>query len=47
MPVLFFAVALSPVGLLGCRARRLIAFSLALVSGLAAIGTAVMALRAG
>lgn len=45
MPVLFFAVALSPVGLLGCRAQRLIAFSLALVSGLAAIGTAVMALK--
>lgn len=45
MPVLFFSVALSPVDLLGCRTRGLIAFSLALVSGLAAIGTAVMALK--
>lgn len=44
MPVLFFAVALSPVDLLGCRTRGLIAFSVALVSGLAAIGTAGMAL---
>ncbi len=45
MPVLFFVVAFSPVDLLGCRTRGLIALSLALVSGLAAIGTAVMALK--
>ena len=45
MPVLFFAVALSPVDLLGCRTRGLIALSLAFVSGLAGLGAAVMALK--
>ncbi len=45
MPVLFFAVALSPVDLLGCRTRGLMAFSIAFVSGLAALGTAGMALK--
>ena len=45
MPFLFFAVALSPVDLLGCRTRGLIAFSLAFVSGLAAMGTAVVAMK--
>ena len=45
MPVLFFAVALSPVEVLGCRTRGLIALSLAFVSGLAGLATAVMALK--
>jgi len=45
MPVLFFAVALSPVELLGCRTRGLIALSIAFVSGLAGVGAAVMALK--
>jgi hypothetical protein len=45
MPVLFFAVALTPVDLLGCRTRGLIAFSIAFVSGLAGLGTAVIALK--
>ena len=45
MPVLFFAVALSPVELLGCKTRGLIALSIAFVSGLAGLGAARMALK--
>ena len=45
IPVLFFAVALSPVDLLGCKTRGLIALSLAFVSGLAGLATAGMALK--
>ena len=45
MPVLFFAVALSPVQWLGCRTRGLLALLIALVSGVAAIGTGVAGLR--
>lgn len=45
MPVLFFAVAFSPVELLGCRTRGLIALSIAFVSGVAGLGAAVMALK--
>jgi hypothetical protein len=42
---LFFAVALSPVELLGCRARGLLAFLLALVSGIAGTVAAFVALK--
>ena len=45
MPVLFFAVALSPVELLGCRTRGLVALFIAFMSGLAGLGAAVMALK--
>jgi hypothetical protein len=45
MPVLFFAVALSPVDLLGCRTRGIIALSIALLSGLAGLAAAGMALK--
>ena len=45
MPVLFFAVALSPVELLGCKTRGLIALTIAFVSGLAGLGAAGMALK--
>jgi hypothetical protein len=45
MPALFFAVALSPVDLLGCKTRGLIALSIAFVSGLAGLGAAVMAMK--
>jgi hypothetical protein len=45
MPVLFLAVALSPVDSLGCKTRGLIAFSIAFVSGLAGLGAAVLALK--
>ncbi len=37
MPVIFFAVALTPVDLLGCKTRGLVAFSIAFVSGLAGL----------
>jgi len=46
MAILFFTVALSPVQWLGCRTRGLLAFLIALASGVAAIGTAVIGLRA-
>jgi len=45
MPILFFAVALSPVDLLGCRTRGLIALAIAFVSGLAGVGASGMALK--
>ena len=45
LPGLFFAVALSPVDLLGCRTRGLIAFSLALLSGLTGIVTGIIAVK--
>lgn len=45
MTVLFFAVALSPVNLLGCKTRGLLALSISLVSGIAALFTAITALK--
>jgi hypothetical protein len=45
MPVLFFAVAATPVHVLGCRTRGLLAFMIALVSVLAGLGAAIMALK--
>ncbi len=45
MPVVFFRIATLPVEVWGCRTRGLIALLLAVVSGLAAIGAAVMGLR--
>ncbi len=45
MPILFFATASTPVEVLGCRTRGLIAVAIALVSGLAALGTAMMGAR--
>lgn len=44
-PLLFFTVAATPVDLLGCRTRGLLAFGIALVSVLAGLGAAVMALK--
>jgi hypothetical protein len=41
MPALFFRIAFSPVNVLGCRTRGLLALSVAFASGLAAIGTAI------
>ncbi len=38
---LFFAVALSPVSLLGCRTRGLLSLALALASGVFALGAAL------
>jgi hypothetical protein len=45
MPVLFLAVALTPVDLPGCKTRGLIALSMAFMSGLAGLGTAIMELK--
>jgi hypothetical protein len=42
MPVLFFAVALTPVELLGCLVRGLIALLIALISGVAALVAAIV-----
>ncbi len=45
MPVLLFAVALTPVEVLGCFFRGLIAMLIALASGLAALAAAIMGLK--
>jgi hypothetical protein len=42
MTVLFFAVALTPVEILGCLVRGLIAVLIALISGLAALAAAII-----
>ncbi len=42
MPILFFVTASTPAEVLGCRTRGLIAVAIALGSGLAALGTAMM-----
>lgn len=45
MPAMFFAIALTPVQVLGCRNRGLLAFAVALLSGIAALVAAVTAIR--
>jgi hypothetical protein len=45
MPVLFFAVASTPVEVLGCFVRGLIALLIALISGLAALVTVIIGLK--
>lgn len=45
MPTLFFIVALTPVTVLGCLLRGLIAMLISLVSGLAALAAAIIATR--
>lgn len=47
MPLLFFAAAFTPVELIGCRNRGLLALLIALASGFWALGKAVVAARAG
>lgn len=42
MPVLFFVVASTPVEVLGCLVRGVIALLIALISGLAALGAAIV-----
>jgi len=44
-PLLFFAVAATPVEVLGCRTRGLLAFAIALVSVLAGLAAAIMAIK--
>ena len=41
MPALFYLIAATPVETLGCVTRGLLALSVALVSGLAAVGAAI------
>ena len=45
MPVLFLIVVLTPVEVLGCAVRGLIALLIALISGLAAVGAAIIGLK--
>lgn len=45
MPAFFFVVASIPVEVLGCRTRGLIALLIALLSGLAALGAAIMGVK--
>jgi hypothetical protein len=45
MSAIFFAVAWTPVEVFGCATRGLLAASVSLVSALAALGTATIALR--
>ena len=41
----FFAIAVTPVEVLGCRTRGLLALGVSLSSGLAGLGTGVMGLK--
>jgi hypothetical protein len=45
MPAVFFLIVVTPVETLGCFTRGLLASVVALASGLAALGTAVMGVR--
>jgi hypothetical protein len=47
MPVLFLIVASTPVEVLGCFVRGLIALVIALISGLAALGAAIIGTKGG
>lgn len=44
-PVLFFIVAATPVEVIGCRTRGLLAIAIALTSVLAGLGAAVLAVK--
>ena len=45
VPIFFFAVAATPVELLSCRNRGLLAVSIALAGALGSLGAAIMGLR--
>jgi len=45
MPAIFFRVAFTPVDVLGCRTRGLLALMIALLSGLAALSAAVIGMK--
>ena len=45
MPLIFFRIATTPVEILGCRTRGLIAVSIAFISGLAALGAAIVSAK--
>jgi hypothetical protein len=42
MPAIFFRIAFTPVEVLGCRTRGVLALLVALLSGLAALGAAII-----
>jgi ATP/ADP translocase len=42
LAIVFFIIATTPVEVLGCRTRGLIALLIALISGLSAFGTAIV-----
>jgi hypothetical protein len=43
--LIFFMIALSPVEVLGCRNRGLLALAVSLISGLSALGTAIIGVK--
>jgi hypothetical protein len=45
VPIFFFAVAATPVEVLGCRNRGLLAVSIALAGALGSLGAAIMGLK--
>jgi hypothetical protein len=45
-PAVFLALALTPVHVIGCRTRGLLALTVSLVSGLLALGTAIVGAKA-
>ena len=45
VPLVFFATALTPVEVLGCRARGLLALIVALISGISALCMATIGLK--
>ena len=45
MPVLFLIIVLTPAEVLGCAVRGLIALLIALISGLAGVGAAIIGLK--
>jgi len=45
MPAVFFRIATTPVEILGCRTRGLIALSIAFISGLTALGSAIVSAK--
>jgi hypothetical protein len=45
LPLIFFMIALSPVEVLGCRNRGLLALAVSLISGLSALGTAIIGVK--
>ena len=45
MPAVFFAIALMPVQVIGCRTRGLIALLIAFISGLGALGATITGIQ--
>jgi hypothetical protein len=44
-PLLFFIIATTPVEVIGCRTRGLLALMISLISGLSALGTAIIGIK--